>query len=120
MMNLPSIRELFPESFLQSAGIRFTPSIAKLHLSAACNFSTSPPLGRRSPDDFSQPAIQGQRSYGRLRMSPSQIFVLDEVFRQTSFPSTFTRRRLAIQLNLTPRKVQVWFQNKRQKLRNSN
>ncbi|RKP34842.1 Homeodomain-like protein, partial [Dimargaris cristalligena] len=56
----------------------------------------------------------------RKRATPEQVHVLNQVFEQTYFPSTEVRRQLALQLSMTPRTVQIWFQNKRQALRTRN
>ncbi|KAJ2795695.1 hypothetical protein H4R21_005009, partial [Coemansia helicoidea] len=50
----------------------------------------------------------------RKRASPQQLEVLNKVFSTTSFPSTEMRNQLARELGMTPRTVQIWFQNKRQ------
>ncbi|KAJ2402906.1 hypothetical protein GGI23_000359 [Coemansia sp. RSA 2559] len=50
----------------------------------------------------------------RKRASPQQLDTLNKVFASTSFPSTEMRNRLARDLGMTPRTVQIWFQNKRQ------
>ncbi|KAI8377884.1 Homeodomain-like protein [Radiomyces spectabilis] len=53
----------------------------------------------------------------RKRASPSQLSVLNRVFSQTYFPSTEMRVELGKQLGMSPRTVQIWFQNRRQSLR---
>ncbi|KAJ3196678.1 hypothetical protein HK101_008132 [Irineochytrium annulatum] len=53
----------------------------------------------------------------RKRASPHQVRVLQSVFDATAFPSTEHRQRLAHELGMTPRAVQIWFQNKRQGLK---
>ncbi|ORZ21612.1 hypothetical protein BCR42DRAFT_407928 [Absidia repens] len=53
----------------------------------------------------------------RKRASPSQLSVLNRVFAQTYFPSTELRIELGKHLGMSPRTVQIWFQNKRQSLR---
>ncbi|KAI8143431.1 hypothetical protein BJV82DRAFT_93741 [Fennellomyces sp. T-0311] len=53
----------------------------------------------------------------RKRASPSQLSVLNRVFNQTFFPSTELRIELGKQLGMSPRTVQIWFQNKRQSIR---
>ncbi|KAJ2818437.1 hypothetical protein FBU31_005875 [Coemansia sp. 'formosensis'] len=50
----------------------------------------------------------------RKRANAQQLDVLNKVFSTTSFPSTELRNRLARDLGMTPRTVQIWFQNKRQ------
>lgn len=53
----------------------------------------------------------------RKRASPTQLSVLNRVFEQTFFPSTELRIELGKQLGMSPRTVQIWFQNKRQSIR---
>ncbi|KAI8883048.1 homeobox-domain-containing protein [Backusella circina FSU 941] len=53
----------------------------------------------------------------RKRASPSQLSILNRVFQQTYFPSTELRIELGKQLGMSPRTVQIWFQNKRQSIR---
>lgn len=53
----------------------------------------------------------------RKRASPNQLMVLNRIFSQTYFPSTEIRIELGKQLGMSPRTVQIWFQNKRQALR---
>ncbi|OBZ83360.1 Homeobox protein HD-10 [Choanephora cucurbitarum] len=53
----------------------------------------------------------------RKRVSPSQLAVLNFTFEQTRFPSLELRMKLGKQLDMTPRAVQIWFQNKRQSIR---
>ncbi|KAG5366442.1 Homeobox protein [Yarrowia sp. B02] len=50
----------------------------------------------------------------RRRATSYQVARLNEVFEQTFFPSSEQRLDLAKELNMTPRVVQIWFQNKRQ------
>ncbi|KAJ2787711.1 hypothetical protein GGI15_000482 [Coemansia interrupta] len=58
----------------------------------------------------SSPPIKGKRK----RASPQQLEILNKVFSSTSFPPTDMRNSLARELGMTPRTVQIWFQNKRQ------
>lgn len=51
----------------------------------------------------------------RWRIPPNGTQLLECVYAQTPCPSGETRDALAQQLGATPRQVQVWFQNKRQR-----
>ncbi|ORX52043.1 homeobox-domain-containing protein [Hesseltinella vesiculosa] len=53
----------------------------------------------------------------RKRASPAQLRVLNHVFNHTCFPSTELRMQLSKQLDMPPRTIQIWFQNKRQALK---
>ncbi|KAI9262757.1 Homeodomain-like protein [Sporodiniella umbellata] len=52
----------------------------------------------------------------RKRINASQYDRLMETFEQTDTPSSDVRENLAIELHMTKREVQVWFQNRRAKL----
>jgi len=54
----------------------------------------------------------------RKRASAHQLECLRLVFQKTPFPSTEERKKIAKDLNMTPRSVQIWFQNQRQHARN--
>lgn len=56
----------------------------------------------------------------RKRLNSHQLFALETVFEETCFPSTDLRNRLGLHLGLSPRTIQIWFQNKRQSSRNKN
>ncbi|RIA87990.1 homeobox domain-containing protein, partial [Glomus cerebriforme] len=53
----------------------------------------------------------------RKRANANQLKVLNQVFQHTFFPSTELRIQLGKQLGMSPRTVQIWFQNKRQSWR---
>ncbi|KAH9809372.1 Homeodomain-like protein, partial [Melampsora americana] len=51
----------------------------------------------------------------RRRTTPAQLNVLEAQFESNSKPDVVLRKQLAEQLDMTPREVQVWFQNRRAK-----
>lgn len=53
----------------------------------------------------------------RRRANGEQLEVLNRVFDRTFFPSTQVRAELGRQLGMSPRTVQIWFQNRRQAMR---
>ncbi|KAH9931118.1 homeobox-domain-containing protein [Epithele typhae] len=55
----------------------------------------------------------------RKRADPEQLKVLNETYNRTAFPSTEERMELAQKLGMSARSVQIWFQNKRQAVRQS-
>ncbi|KAL0956459.1 hypothetical protein HGRIS_002605 [Hohenbuehelia grisea] len=54
----------------------------------------------------------------RKRTTGAQLKVLEGVFKKDTKPNAALRKQLASQLDMTPRGVQVWFQNRRAKEKN--
>ncbi|KNE54407.1 hypothetical protein AMAG_00381 [Allomyces macrogynus ATCC 38327] len=63
----------------------------------------------------STPPPAPPRRRNRTIMSAFQTCVLRRVLALTAFPSTQVREMLAAELGMSPRTVQIWFQNQRQK-----
>ncbi|EFA78939.1 putative homeobox transcription factor [Heterostelium album PN500] len=53
----------------------------------------------------------------RQRTSPEQLAILEQIFETDKMPSQQIRIRLANQLGMSSRRVQIWFQNKRAKVK---
>ncbi|KAM0749246.1 homeobox, partial [Meredithblackwellia eburnea MCA 4105] len=51
----------------------------------------------------------------RRRTTPSQLKILEFHFDRNPKPDITLRKQLSEQLDMTPREVQVWFQNRRAK-----
>lgn len=70
-----------------------------------------------TPYDRPQPGA----SYGtydgskpkRKRASPQQLTLLNNIFEMTYFPSSDLRLAIGKELDMVPRSVQIWFQNRR-------
>lgn len=74
---------------------------------------TPPPASPTSPEE---PTIKKKRK----RADAAQLKVLNETYNRTAFPSTEERHALAKALDMSARSVQIWFQNKRQSMRQTN
>merc|ERR1712054_88103 len=48
----------------------------------------------------------------RQRTTPEQLIILEEVFNTNNTPDQQTRQKLADELGMSSRRVQIWFQNK--------
>lgn len=70
-----------------------------------------------APDDAGE-AGAGRKRKGkstRWNIPSSALSMLEQMFQKDKFPSVETRKKIATDLKVTPRQVQVWFQNKRQR-----
>ena len=59
--------------------------------------------------------VRGSRTYKRSKISPEATVILTRFFEKQPLPDLETRHSLAASLGMTPRSVQVWFQNRRQR-----
>ncbi|SCV69749.1 BQ2448_1143 [Microbotryum intermedium] len=70
------------------------------------------------PDGDDDPAnYDPLRVKHRRRTSPQQLKVLEHHFGRNPKPDVNVRKALSEQLEMTPREVQVWFQNRRAKIK---
>ncbi|KAH9978982.1 hypothetical protein BGW80DRAFT_709062 [Lactifluus volemus] len=65
------------------------------------------------PQESTEPTIKKKRK----RADARQLEVLNSVYNRTAFPSTEERAAIAKELDMSARSVQIWFQNKRQSMR---
>jgi hypothetical protein len=79
----------------------------------------SPP----SSEDYDDMRVSGTANHPksdpkkRIRTTPEQLRVLEKTYERETNPSQSLREEIARKLGMTPRRVQVWFQNKRAKER---
>jgi hypothetical protein len=78
---------------------------------------TEAELDQEEDDDEDEEDSDSPIKAKRRRANAKQLEVLNRVFDRTFFPSTQMRAELGRQLGMSPRTVQIWFQNRRQAMR---
>lgn len=56
----------------------------------------------------------------RERASWQQKLILEKIFESNQYPDLTIRTQLSDQLGMSPRKIQIWFQNRRTKAKQKN
>ncbi|KAF2138707.1 uncharacterized protein K452DRAFT_83386 [Aplosporella prunicola CBS 121167] len=97
---------------MQSAGaptMNSTPS-------PAASATTQSSASRRPPRKST--LTQQQKNQKRQRATQDQLVTLEMEFNKNPTPTAIVRERIAQEINMTERSVQIWFQNRRAKIKN--
>ncbi|KAJ2315821.1 hypothetical protein IWW52_003967 [Coemansia sp. RSA 2704] len=100
-----------PQSAAQTTG----PAPASTGRQGSANASSTSGPGSQRTSSTASGTGEVTRRRTRTTLTPYQLRVLFRVWERTQYPSSDLRFRLATNLMMTPRNVQIWFQNQRQK-----
>ncbi|GIZ37134.1 hypothetical protein CKM354_000059200 [Cercospora kikuchii] len=78
--------------------------------------SVSNSASRRPPRKST--LTQQQKNQKRQRATQDQLMTLEVEFNKNPTPTALVRERIAQEINMTERSVQIWFQNRRAKIKN--
>ena len=99
-----------------------TAMVATTAAAAAETFAmaTAVPTGSPYPSPGSAGMATEMRedSSGRWVLEPDDVLLLERVYALERCPGRELRQQLATRLRVKPRQIQVWFQNKRQRMKN--
>jgi hypothetical protein len=88
----------------------FTAAAAAAAAAASVNMSTG--------NDMAYTNLDIDRGVKRRRrLTQEETNLLNDIFERTSKPNALVRKMLAERLNMSPRTVQIWFQNRRAKVK---
>lgn len=79
-------------------------------LTSASNGQTSTTTSRRPPRKST--LTQQQKNQKRQRATQDQLTTLEMEFNKNPTPTAQVRERIAEEINMTERSVQIWFQNR--------
>eukprot|EP00164_Ancoracysta_twista_P001475 GFYU01001925.1.p1 GENE.GFYU01001925.1~~GFYU01001925.1.p1 ORF type:complete len:604 (-),score=184.61 GFYU01001925.1:301-2112(-) len=73
--------------------------------------------GKSDEDDGGNMTPSGKNPRKRHRTTPEQLEILERSFKNDHMPNEQARFQIASQIGMSPRSVQIWFQNKRAKVK---
>jgi hypothetical protein len=116
MLNINSLLNDYCEKDNNTRTPSLSPSLTSSPSSVSSSYSSYPFPNQQ--EDFWDKDYDDERVKAkRRRANGEQLEVLNRVFDRTFFPSTQVRAELGRQLGMSPRTVQIWFQNRRQAMR---
>ncbi|ELR23676.1 homeobox domain containing protein [Acanthamoeba castellanii str. Neff] len=109
-----AIRPAVAKLPIKPVAVPVLPAAATATKSAATTTATR--AGARSATH----GVEGERKRKRSKTTPEQLRILMDEFQREPMPNATTRQTLAARLDMTPRSVQIWFQNMRAKVKKAN
>lgn len=79
--------------------------------------STGAAAGTVADPSTAAAAAAGSTTSNRWVLSPEDVEMLANIFKATPYPSRQVRMQLASRLQVQPHQVQMWFQNRRQRVK---
>jgi len=101
----------------QDIGLSMAPPPPSTTPSLSANMNANANNAARRPPRKST-LTQQQKNQKRQRATQDQLLTLEVEFNKNPTPTALVRERIASEINMTERSVQIWFQNRRAKIKN--
>jgi Homeodomain len=95
-----------------------SPPLMPLDAAASQAGSSTPSASSTRRPPRKSTLTQQQKNQKRQRATQDQLVTLEHEFEKNPTPTAVVRERIAQEINMTERSVQIWFQNRRAKIKN--
>ncbi|ODA79124.1 hypothetical protein RJ55_04716 [Drechmeria coniospora] len=104
-----------PTSVMTSPSPASTPSMSRQSPTQSASSASGHSSSKRPPRKST--LTQQQKNQKRQRATQDQLTVLEVEFNKNPTPTAGVREKIAEDINMTERSVQIWFQNRRAKIK---